>query len=58
MVTASDRMPLAEPRLLDLAVHEGGEPVRKITRLLDAEREGVQIEDLLAKAEGTLHPAG
>ncbi|TKB80877.1 MAG: DUF3391 domain-containing protein [Nitrospira sp.] len=58
VVTASDRMPLAEPRLLDLAVHEGGEPVRKITRLLDAEREGVQIEDLLAKAEGTLHPAG
>jgi putative nucleotidyltransferase with HDIG domain len=57
VVTASDRMPLAEPRVLDLAVHEGGEPVRKITRLLDAKREGVQIEDLLAKAEGTLHPA-
>ena len=53
VVTASDRTPLATPRPLDLSAHEGGEPARKITRLLDAEREGVQIEDLLAKAKET-----
>ncbi len=57
VVTGPDRMPLKEPKIVDLALQGEADPPRKITRLLDAEREGVRIEEVLAKSAGTLQQA-
>lgn len=57
VVSGPDRMPLAEPKIVDLSLQNEGDPSRKITRLLDAEREGVRIEEVLAKSDGILQQA-
>ncbi len=57
VVSGPDRVPLPDPTLLDLSCQEGAGPHRKIARLLDAEREGVRVEEVLAKADGMLQSA-
>lgn len=57
IVTGPDRILLPDPLVVDLSVQEIPEARRKITRLLDADREGLRIEEVLARADGILQQA-
>jgi putative nucleotidyltransferase with HDIG domain len=57
LVTGPDRLPLPHPLMVDLSFQDDSAPCRKIARLLDAEREGVRIEEVLSKSDGLLQQA-
>ena len=57
VVSGPDRVSLPDPFLLDLSRQEGAGAHRKIARLLDAEREGLRVEEVLVRADGMLQAA-